>query len=658
MNLAGFAQSGPSTPSDSLKPKMLESVLIQSFKIDNDRFQNFYRTSKSATTEDILCHMEGVYLIRRGAYGQEPLIRGLSGGQLSLTIDGMKMFGACTDKMDPITIYIEPQNLDNISITPSSSGSAFGSTVGGSVNMKLAEADFSKPLSAKAGATYYSASNGFTTFAVVNKRLSKSAFRLSSVYRDNQNYSAGGGDIVENSQYRKLNLALSAKWSFKKADTLRADVLTDYGWKIGFPALTMDVGVARTYMASVTFNRYRPEKFLPILILKGYANSIYHEMDDTHRPDVAMHMDMPGRSFTTGFFAEGNLRKMDKHNIKFRADGYLNSALAEMTMYPENEEPMYMETWPASSRLVTGLYGNDVVQLSPETQFSASARVDWAVTQLKEGIGLDQLRIFYPSVPEFQPQMASTFTAAFSQYFLSDFQLSIQSGYGQRLPTLSEYAGFYLFNRMDGYDYLGNPELKTEKSWNENVSINYLSKRFELQVTAYAQQFKDYIFSKTDEALIPMTPGATGVRVYENIDGATYRGVDTKFVFFLSRTFQLIDQVKYVRATTSQNEPLPLIPPLTHLLSVKYQVRNFNVQFDLEQAAEQNQINAAYGEDATPGYAIANMRLGWQIVKQPLTYVLQTGIENMFDKNYWAHLDWGNIPRPGRNIYVTLEIKF
>lgn len=657
MSLTVVGQSGAST-SDSLSSKILDNVLIQSLKINDDRLQNFYKASQSATTEDILCHMQSVYLIRRGAYGQEPIVRGLSGGQLSFTIDGMKMFGACTDKMDPVTIYIEPQNLDNISVTPGSSGSTFGSTVGGSVNMKLAEPVFSAALSGNAGVTYYSASKGWTAFTVINKSLSKSAFRFSSVYRNNQNYRAGGGDMVEYSQYKKLNLTLAGKWSLRAGDTLRADVLTDYGWNIGFPALTMDVGLAKTYMASITYSRQRPESFLPRLTVKGYGNSVYHEMDDTHRPDVAMHMDMPGRSMTTGLFAEGQLKKIGKHNIVFRADGYLNSSQAEMTMYPENEEPMYMETWPASSRLVTGLYGSDAFQVNSGTLLTTSARVDWAGTRVKEGIGLDQLRIFYPDFSDFQQQWAGTFTMALSQYFLRDFQFTVQGGYGQRLPTLSEYAGFYLYNRMDGYDYLGNPNLKTEKSWNENISLNYLSRKVELQMTVYAQQFQDYIFSKTDPSLIPMTPGANGVRVYENIEGAQYWGVETKFIYSISPSLQLIDQAKYVYATTSQNEPIPLIPPLTHQLSARYQVRSVNAQIDLEQSAEQNHINTAFGEDATPGYTIANVRFGWQVPLKSFTYVFQAGVENIFDKNYYAHLDWGNIPRPGRNIYFTLEVKF
>lgn len=656
VSLAAHAQSD--SPYMDSVPRLLETVLVQTFKIENDRLQSFYKTSQSATTENILCHLQSVYLIRRGAYGQEPMMRGLSAGQLSVTIDGMKMFGACTDKMDPVTIYIEPQNLKNINVAVGSSGSAFGSTVGGSIDMQLAEPTFSNTISGKAGVTYQTVAQGLTAYTVVNKSLSKSAFRFSSVYRNSQNYRAGNGETVPYSQYEKLNLTLSGKWGINSTDTVRADVLTDYGWNIGFPALPMDVGLAKTYMAGVSLTQYRPERLLSLLRMKGYVNSVYHEMDDTHRENVVMHMDMPGRSNTYGVFAEAELKKTGKHLLKFRTDGYVNTALAEMTMYPAGEEPMYMQTWPSTSRAVLGIYGSDLVMLNDVTDLSFNARLDVSSTNVKEGIGLDQLHIFYPETPARQQQVAGSASFILSRYFLRDFRFSLQGGYGQRIPTLTEYAGFYLYNRMDGYDYLGNPTMKTEKSWNGNAVVNYLGRNIEAEVNVFTQQFQDYIYSTTDPLLSSMTPGAKGVRVYNNIEGATFNGIETKMSWKITKSLQLVDQIKYVRATTYSHDPLPLIPPLTHQFSVRYSHKGFSTQADVEQAAPQNRINESFGEDTTPGYTIASMQMNYQFTRRRSTFVFQAGVENLFDNYYHGHLDWGNIPRPGRNIYMTVEVRF
>lgn len=652
-----FSQSGISA-NDSLPLRILETITIQSFAIEGDRWQNFYRATQSSTTEDIIRHLPGMYLIRRGSYGQEPMVRGMSAGQLSVTIDGMKMFGACTDKMDPVTIYVEPQNLQQIDVVPGVSGSYYGATVGGAVNLQLAQPDFSVPLSVQLGSSYFSASKGMASYAVVNKRHRNSAYRFSSVYRNHQNYRAGNGKTIPYTQYEKLNLMLAGTRIINSSDTLHADVLTDFGWNIGYPALPMDVGYANTTMASITYSRVRADNWITKLRMKGYANLVYHEMDDTQRSDVVMHMDMPGKSETLGFFVEGEVKKLKNHALSVRMDGYANHVLAEMTMYPENESPMYMQTWPEMTRMVWGFYGRDTHTLAPRTALSADVRIDWAGTFIKEGFGMDQLKVFYPDLENAEQRFPFNVNTSISHFVGRDVQLTAQLGYGQRIPSLSEHAGFYLFNRMDGYDYVGNPYLKNEKSWSLNATANYWQNSWELQATAFVQNFQDYIFSATDANLSAMTPGAYGVRVYENINGASFVGAEGKVSWIISPAFQVMDQVKFVSAQMDSGQPLPLIPPLAHQLSIRFTKNYFSLQADLEQNAAQYRINAEFGEDKTPGYSILNLRGEYRREIQNLKYKLQAGVENLLDAYYHAHLDWGNIPRPGRNAYVTLEVRF
>ena len=105
----------------------LEEVMVSAnLPLNNNDVVDFYRKNHFATLDNINARLDGMSLIKRGAYALEPQLHGFSGGQLNVTIDGMKMFGACTDKMDPVTSYIEPTNLKNITIQQGTNGSLNG----------------------------------------------------------------------------------------------------------------------------------------------------------------------------------------------------------------------------------------------------------------------------------------------------------------------------------------------------------------------------------------------------------------------------------------------------------------------------------------------------------------------------------------------------
>jgi iron complex outermembrane receptor protein len=94
----------------------------------------------------------------------EPQMNGFSGGQLNITIDGMKMFGACTDKMDPVTSYLEPANLEGITLGHGTNGNQYGNNIGGSIDLALKEPEkhSNRPFWSSLASGYESISNSRT----------------------------------------------------------------------------------------------------------------------------------------------------------------------------------------------------------------------------------------------------------------------------------------------------------------------------------------------------------------------------------------------------------------------------------------------------------------------------------------------------------------
>jgi iron complex outermembrane receptor protein len=155
-----------------------------------------------------------------------------------------------------------------------------------------------------------------------------------------------------------------------------------------------------------------------------------------------------------------------------------------------------------------------------------------------------------------------------------------------------------------------------------------------------------------------MTPGAYGVKVYENISDAKFWGAELSALVSPIRNIQLISSFKGTRAETFAGDPIPFIPAFKNVTSLRFEKSKFNGQLEWEGALAQTHASENFGEQDTPGYSIFNLRAGYHTNNHLGNWSLSVGVENLTDKYYREHLDWGGIPRPGRNFYSTVEFRF
>ncbi len=111
IGLAGYAQE---IRLDSID----RTIAIEEVIITGDTKKLHQKQSKSlATIDEFLEKSPKVNMIKRGGYAWEPLINSMATERTIITIDGMRIFGACTDKMDPVISYVEVSNLSKAQIT-------------------------------------------------------------------------------------------------------------------------------------------------------------------------------------------------------------------------------------------------------------------------------------------------------------------------------------------------------------------------------------------------------------------------------------------------------------------------------------------------------------------------------------------------------------
>ncbi len=637
----------------------LNEITIKGPLIGRDqRIKDFYMANKAATTEEILAKLPEINMIRRGSYGVEPLIRTYNTGQINLLVDGMRIHGACTDKMDPASIYIEPKNLQSIQVQ-TTHGTQAGSTIGGTVDLKLKEADCGcgKLLSGFVSSGYQSAANSFFETAGFNLGGKKWAVRSNITYRQADDYRSGGGGIVPYSAYNKLNYGLSAKLMFATHWFTKVDFIYDDGWNIGYPALPMDVGYAAARIAAVSIVKQNPDAKWSSTEFKVYANSVYHLMDDTHRDNVLIHMDMPGRSTTFGSYANATLHLSPAGLMEIRADISSTDLTASMTMYQPNQPPMYMLTWPDNRRVQGGFAATYNNRLDTSTSITISARVDQFVSYLTKSAAKDQLSVLQNSTDDIWRTLKNI-SAEIGRDFNSRYKISVTAAYAERMPSSSELYGFYLFNAFDNYDYTGSTIIKTEQAYKADIRLQYNSPKIQISLTPFAAKVSNYIFGVYQPSFTAMTIGARGVKSYENIPYAYMAGIEAGFIYRASHDIQFISTCKYNYGEDNSSSPLPLIAPIRIVTSIRKQLKHWAIQVDAEGAGAQDRVNISSGETSTRGFFVANVRGSYSGVMGQNPIRIDCGIENLFDVMYKEHLDWGKISRPGRNIYVQVSYSF
>jgi iron complex outermembrane receptor protein len=677
--------AGLSFLSHAQKPKVtdisrdtleLKEVRVSaSLPLDDKDVVDFYRTNQFSTLDNINARLDGMSLIKRGSYALEPQLNGFSGGQLNLTIDGMRMFGACTDKMDPITSYIEPTNLKNISINQGTNGCQNGCNIGGSVDMTLKEPliNSSQLYYSSLGFGYESVSEGRNVLFSSGISKNKWAWGIDGVYRKNENYRDGNNRIIPFSQFEKSNIHSVFKYSPNETGSFKVDLLYDIARNVGYPALPMDVGLARATLIALEYQRNGKTK----LKTKIYYNTVYHVMDDSKRDSlyilksksdnksdsVYMRMDMPGRSSTLGSYLQVIIPWNNRNRLVLKADNYTNHSIAEMTMHMRYagfapESPMYLQTWPEMLRNVTGLFIQNTTFTSDKLSVMVNGRIDYNIDVLQSKYGQEQFSVFNYSLAKSQGRLLKSLNTSLQYHMVKSITAILTAGYSERMPTIGERLGFYLYNAYDGYDYIGNPYIKTEKS--DFFSLAFLLSKPKLKVN-FNQSFSlvnDYIMGLTNTNIPSMNFYAKGIRIYSNVPSAKLYSADFQALYNPIKSLSVFLQSKFTMGELGSGAPLPLIPPLKNTIAFQYQNNRFSLQVEGESSLSQNRINRDYGEHITPAFTVYNLKSGYSIPCFNTSMDISLGITNLFNRVYYEHLDWGRINRPGRSFELLLKLSF
>ena len=237
-------------------------------------------------------------------------------------------------------------------------------------------------------------------------------------------------------------------------------------------------------------------------------------------------------------------------------------------------------------------------------------------------------------------------------YALSDrWHLKANLAKGFRAPNVSELASNGVHEGTVRYE-LGNNGLKPEHSWQIDLGIDYVSPILSSQLSLFANQIVNYIFSEklADEHGAPIIMDEVEAYRFTSGDARIMGGEMVVDIHPLSRlhfsnAFSYLHAVQLHKAGEARH--LPFIPAPRWLSELRYEIvcdgRTFSNFFVKAQVDCNFRQNHYYGlnhtETATPAYALLNLYAGTDIKRRGRkVFSLYLSCENLTNKAYQSHL--------------------
>ena len=199
-------------------------------------------------------------------------------------------------------------------------------------------------------------------------------------------------------------------------------------------------------------------------------------------------------------------------------------------------------------------------------------------------------------------------------------------------------------------------DLKPEYSQNYEIGIKISKAKFFQELTIFQTELENLI------TRVKTTNVLQGYPVYEkrNVDKAFLRGGEWSGRFDLSNSVSAKANISYVYGqSVTLNEPMRRIPPLHGGFNLSYSRKNLFVNSELLFAASQDRLSAGDKADnrmnplGTPGWAIINVQANY-LFNSHFSISLQA--QNIGDVEYRMH--GSGINGVGRSLWGQIHLKF
>jgi len=634
--------------------------------------------------------------IRRGGYAVDPIVRVFRYSQLNIFLDdGIHIEGGCPNRMDPVLAHIEPELITSIEIIKGPYMSDFGPTAGAFIRVNTQPLiKYNHPgISAVSISGYDANRNGFRQFVSATGTGKKAYFFIGAGLKNYGDYTDGSGQEWPTAFHKKF---VTAETGVKTQNNgqLRLRYSGTFGSEVYYPALPMDEMADNTQIFSAAWSKQSSMVSENNLKLSAYHTRVYHEMDNSFRPQYntvvppytgLMQAMAIANTAVTGIRFQLQ-HKAGRLLIKGGADSELSgkdgTRTTRMIMQMEGQPfisvkktNLWKDAWILNNGLYTGLMMN-----AGKLRISINARAD-----INTGNSGDTLVIEKEGKVWFEAQQYTrvllnanaTGTINYGKYG----RVSLSLARGARAADLQERFIKFLATGFDKYDYLGNPALKPEINYQADLTASYEPANLNLSLNVFRSEIRNFITGTLLPPAVarPVSMGAPGVKQFNNIHRAVIYGIEATAgtrIWQIVRVnlvagynyayFPLIDKIIITDGSASgtislKNDPVPEIPPFEATLRTTVNLLNGRLtpELSIRTVAAQKAVSEASYEVASPGFTLLDLAATYKICSNAS---LTAGVSNLTNQLYYEHLNRkitgtaDKLYEPGRSVYLQLKI--
>lgn len=606
--------------------------------------------SNAMATPDLFRYATGVFMQKTNLGGGSPFIRGLTGKQVLILVDGIRLNNSYY-RFGPHQYLntLDTELIERIEVIRGPMSVLYGSdALGGTINIITRRPDGA--LGGLLHAGYDSAVDGGRLRTQAEGRLGEVAVLAGITAKQLQDL-RGGGDIGTQtpSGYDEWDGDLKLVWPLAPGQDLTLGLQH-----------TDQQDVPKT--SEVTLGSKRKFDYEPQQRTLAYVT--YRGKDlggfETVKIDLSWHRQQEGERIieratptqesrevtdvaTAGVAVQLSDRLNARHGLTYGFEYYRDvydtrkervdlTSGAATTIDPGAPDGAHYES--------LGIYLQDEVRLHRRATVTAGLR--WSQIETAGALAgrvlslaVDQLTSSANGVVRISPRL--NLVAGVAQGF--------------RAPNMEDF-----FGRVDFYSELPNTGLTPEESLNREIGLKYYTRATAADLYYYQSDYEGLI----DRVTVGTQPNGDPIKQRRNVRDARIRGVEANASHRFDRQWSLSGTLLWTRGEDRDNAvPLQRIPPFNGnvLLRYEFSPRLWN-QLSATFARRQHRLSPGDLNDprippgGTPGFAALHWSVGWQPSRREQWLL---SLENLGDKAYKTH--GSGLFAPGRSVTLSYRLK-